>query len=266
MTVPPWLWVVFTLVAATAQTFRNATQRSLTERARHRRRDPCPLPLRPALRPDRARSWSGADRRAAARPTVASLGLGGARRGQPDRRDRLMLAAMRERSFVVTTAYTKTEPVQVALFAVVFLGEHVSLALAVAILVATAGVLVLSWPSRAGGEVFSWRPAVLGIASGGLFALAAVGFRGAIVALGDADYRAGRDRDAWPSRWPSRPCCSPAGCIVRDPAVLCAQSSSPGGRRCRPASSAPSPRRCGSSPSPSKDAGARCAPSGWSRS
>jgi drug/metabolite transporter (DMT)-like permease len=33
-------------------------------------------------------------------------------------------------------------------------------------------------------EVFSWRPAVLGIASGGLFALAAVGFRGSIVALG----------------------------------------------------------------------------------
>ena len=36
----------------------------------------------------------------------------------------LMLAAMRERSFVVTTAYTKTEPVQVAVFSVVFLGEH----------------------------------------------------------------------------------------------------------------------------------------------
>ena len=26
----PWLWVVFTIVAATAQTFRNAAQRSLT--------------------------------------------------------------------------------------------------------------------------------------------------------------------------------------------------------------------------------------------
>ena len=30
MAVAPWLWVVFTLVAATAQTFRNAAQRSLT--------------------------------------------------------------------------------------------------------------------------------------------------------------------------------------------------------------------------------------------
>ncbi|MEX0853047.1 MAG: EamA/RhaT family transporter, partial [Bauldia sp.] len=26
----PWLWAVFTLIAATAQTFRNAAQRSLT--------------------------------------------------------------------------------------------------------------------------------------------------------------------------------------------------------------------------------------------
>ena len=100
----------------------------------------------------------------------------------------LMLAAMRERSFVVTTAYTKTEPVQVALFAVVFLGENITLPLAVAILIATAGVLALSWPSRAGGEIFSWRPALLGIASGGLFALAAVAFRGGIVALGSVDF------------------------------------------------------------------------------
>ncbi len=30
MTGPSWLWIVFTLVGATAQTFRNATQRSLT--------------------------------------------------------------------------------------------------------------------------------------------------------------------------------------------------------------------------------------------
>ena len=65
----------------------------------------------------------------------------------------LMLAAMRERSFVVTTAYTKTEPVQVAVFATVFLGEYITPVLASAIIVATAGVIVLSWPSRAGREI-----------------------------------------------------------------------------------------------------------------
>src|SRR6185295_16789901 len=64
----------------------------------------------------------------------------------------LMLDAMRERSFVVAPAYIKTEPVQVALFVAVFLGEQVTPMLAAAILIATAGVLILSWPSRAGAE------------------------------------------------------------------------------------------------------------------
>ena len=35
----------------------------------------------------------------------------------------LMLAAMNDRSFVVVYAYIKTEPVQVALFGLVFLGD-----------------------------------------------------------------------------------------------------------------------------------------------
>jgi drug/metabolite transporter (DMT)-like permease len=99
-----------------------------------------------------------------------------------------MLAAMRERSFVVTITYTKTEPVQIALFALVFLGETVTLPLAAAVLIATVGVVMLSWPSRASGEIFSWRPALLGIASGALFALAAVGFRGGITALDTAHF------------------------------------------------------------------------------
>ena len=99
-----------------------------------------------------------------------------------------MLAAMRERSFVVTTAYTKTEPVQVAIFAVIFLGEHLSLTLTVAVVLATVGVLMLSWPAQVARQSYAWRPAVLGIASGSLFAIAAVSFRGGILALGDADY------------------------------------------------------------------------------
>ena len=38
----------------------------------------------------------------------------------------LMLAAMSERSFVVTIAYIKTEPVQVALFGLIILGDAVT--------------------------------------------------------------------------------------------------------------------------------------------
>lgn len=186
MTAPAWAWVVFTLVAATAQTFRNAAQRSLTETlgtagATHVRflfglpfgllmlavvavvAGPLPMPGAATL------AWTVFG----ALSQIVATGL--------------MLAAMRERSFVVTTAYTKTEPIQVALFAVVFLGEHLTPVLIAAILTATAGVLALSWPQRSGDEIFSWRPAALGIISGGLFALAAVAFRGGIGTL-DAPY------------------------------------------------------------------------------
>jgi drug/metabolite transporter (DMT)-like permease len=183
VTAPAWLWIVFTIIAATAQTFRNAAQKSLTE----------PLGTAGATH---VRFLFGLPF------GLLALGIVAAALGDipaPNARSlawtaigavsqivatALMLAAMRKRSFVVTTAYTKTEPVQVALFAVVFLGEHITAGLAAAVVIATAGVLLLSWPARAGGEIFSWRPALLGIGSGALFALAAVGFRGGITALG----------------------------------------------------------------------------------
>lgn len=95
----------------------------------------------------------------------------------------LLLAAMRERSFVVTTAYAKTEPVQVAIFGLIFLGDHVTPAMALAIVIATAGVLIVSWPRKDAAQPFTWGPAILGIASGALFAIAAIGFRGGIRAI-----------------------------------------------------------------------------------
>jgi drug/metabolite transporter (DMT)-like permease len=101
----------------------------------------------------------------------------------------LMLAAMGERSFVVTIAYIKTEPIQVALFGFICLGDKVSLPMAAAILVATAGVIVMSTKSIKLGEMSGGiRPTLLGLCSGGAFALAAIGFRGAILNLGLSDY------------------------------------------------------------------------------
>ena len=143
VTAPPWLWVVFTLAAAVAQTFRNATQKGLTARlgttgATHIRfLFGLPFGLVALLvvafvfgelpHPNAASlAWT----------TVGALSQIAA--------TALMLQAMRERSFVVTIAYTKTEPVQVALFAVVFLGERLTLSLAAAVLIATAGVVALS--------------------------------------------------------------------------------------------------------------------------
>jgi drug/metabolite transporter (DMT)-like permease len=100
----------------------------------------------------------------------------------------LMLAAMTERSFVVTTAYLKTEPVQAALFGFAFLGDALTLAKVLAIVVATLGVVVTAL--RPGGTkgFGSLRPTLLGLASAASFALSAVGYRGAILELHGASF------------------------------------------------------------------------------
>lgn len=101
----------------------------------------------------------------------------------------LMLAAMKERSFSVVTAYIKTEPVQVALFGVLVLGEHLSLGLAVAVLVATCGVILTSFKAGLADLTRNgtW-PVLLGVAAGAFFALAAIGFRGGILALDSGSF------------------------------------------------------------------------------
>lgn len=186
-TAPAWLWIVFTLVAATAQTARNATQKKLTAElgtlgATHVRfLYGLPFGLL-------ALGAVALLSRGLPIPTPTSLlwTLTGAL-GQIVA-TALMLAAMQERSFVVAIAYTKTEPLQVALFALIFLGEALSPVPALAVAIATIGVVVMSWPSHASGVAFSWRPVVLGIASGSFFAISAVGFRGGITAMGASDY------------------------------------------------------------------------------
>ena len=176
------LWIAFTLIAALAQTFRNAMQRDLiatlgTAGATHVRflfglpfacvflglvilatGLPPPLPGLPAL------AWIGTG----ALAQILATGL--------------MLAAMRDKSFVVTTAYTKTEPVQVALFGLVVLGDRLTWPLALAIGVATAGVLVMSWPHNSVGKQ-AFKPAALGLLAGSFFAMSAIGFRGGILQM-----------------------------------------------------------------------------------
>jgi drug/metabolite transporter (DMT)-like permease len=93
-----------------------------------------------------------------------------------------MLSVMGERSFVVAYAYIKTEPVQVALFGLVFLHDKVTPLSAAAIVIATLGVIVISLKPGA-SQVSTTRSTVIGIASGALFALSAIGYRGAILSL-----------------------------------------------------------------------------------
>ena len=187
---PGWTWIAFTVGAAGTQTLRNALQRSLTERlgtigATHVR-FLFGLPFGLLLLGLTA-ATTGLDQVTLSRDFAAWTALGALMQILGTA---LMLAAMRERSFVVATAYVKTEPVQIAVFGFVFLGESLGAAGTLAVLVATAGVLLMSVPAagvaRGAGGL---RPALLGIASGAMFALSAVGFRGAILALGDADFQ-----------------------------------------------------------------------------
>jgi len=98
----------------------------------------------------------------------------------------LMLAAMNDASFVVTTAYIKTEPVQTALFGLALLGDRLTPMLGLAIFIATAGVIVVAMKPSA-LKANGLAPAVKGIIAGGLFGLSAIGFRGAILSLNMPD-------------------------------------------------------------------------------
>jgi len=100
----------------------------------------------------------------------------------------LMLAAMNLRSFVVATAYTKTEAIQAAIFGFIFLGDQLTLLKTIAILIATAGVVVTA--IKPGGEKgFSdIKPTLLGLGAAATFALSAVGYRGAILNVPGATF------------------------------------------------------------------------------
>jgi drug/metabolite transporter (DMT)-like permease len=214
-----WLWAVFTVIAAFAQTVRNAMQRELTASlgtvgATHVRflfgfpfvlvSLAGVLAVTGGALPRPAWSfWPWVIDGALAQIAATAL----------------MLAAMNDRSFVVTIAYIKTEPVQVALFGFVLLGDRVTLPMAIAILIATAGVVVMSLRPGAGAKgdakegsgalaagtgvfgagtgVFGAgtglfgagsRATVLGLVSGAMFGLSATGYRGAILSLTGHDY------------------------------------------------------------------------------
>lgn len=181
----PHAWIAFTLAGAVGQTARNALQRELT------------ATLGP-LGAAQVRFLFGLPFAivflalvrivgAAPLPALNAAALGWAALGGVSQiaATALMLTAMRERSFVVTTAYIKTEPLQIAVFALL-LGEPLGLTGFAAVIIATAGVLLVSWPKPGAADPAApqtWRPAVQGIVAGGGFGLSAVGFRAAIRAL-----------------------------------------------------------------------------------
>jgi drug/metabolite transporter (DMT)-like permease len=177
------LWIPFTVLAAVCQTARNAMQRELTAKlgtvgATHVRflfgfpfalvflagvfiATGLPMPTLPWV------FWPWAIVGAGAQILATAL----------------MLATMNDRSFVVTIAYIKTEAIQAAIFGLIFLGDPLTIGMVVAILVATAGVVTMSLKGK-GAMEGGYRPVALGLFSGAVFAISAVGYRGAILSLG----------------------------------------------------------------------------------
>jgi uncharacterized membrane protein len=186
--IPGWWWIGFTLLAAGAQVLRNVMQKSLTQTlgtigATHVRfLFGLPFGLLFLLL---VLLVSGRALPAIPITFWAWVVLGGVAQIAATA---LMLSAMQSRSFVVATAYAKTEPVQLALFALIFLGDALSFATLLAILIATVGVLLMSWPkagalNTAAAQNDNRRSALFGVISGSMFALSVVGFRGAILSL-----------------------------------------------------------------------------------
>lgn len=188
MIAPDWLWIPVTLGAAIAQTLRNAAQRHLT-------------PVLGTLGATLVRFlyglpfaalWflvvrvAGDDDMPAANGlflawiVMASLAQIAA--------TALLLRVMAERNFALGVAYAKSEVLQIAVFGLLFLGDPLTAVALFAVVLGTLGVLMLSPPDRErplGTLVSGWttRPALLGMASGAGFAVAAVGYRGAALAL-----------------------------------------------------------------------------------
>jgi drug/metabolite transporter (DMT)-like permease len=100
----------------------------------------------------------------------------------------LMLVAMNTRSFVVTTAYLKTEAIQTAIFGFVFLGDQLTWLKVLAIVIATVGVVITAL--RPGGEkgFAELKPTITGLVAAAAFAMSAVGFRGAIITVPDVSF------------------------------------------------------------------------------
>lgn len=193
MIAPEWLWIPVTIGAALAQTMRNAAQRHLT-------------PVLGTLGATLVRFvyglpfallWLG-----------AVMVVGGFTLPAPNAgfawwivvssvsqiaATALLLRVMAERNFALGTAYAKTEVIQVALFGLVFLGDPLTPAAVAAIIIGTFGVLLLSpidrrRPLRTLISGWTTRSALLGLASGSCFGVAAVGYRGAALALEGAAF------------------------------------------------------------------------------
>jgi drug/metabolite transporter (DMT)-like permease len=188
-----WLWIPVTIWAAFAQTLRNAAQRSLIDTLGTlgatlvRFLYGLPFAARWLWIVHRLGEFAlpVPNARFAVWVTVGAVAQMVA--------TALLLRVMAERNFALGVAYSKTEIIQVALFGLAFLGDPVTAATAAAIVCGTLGVLLLApadkeRPWRALVAGWTSRTALIGLGSGAAFALSAVGYRGAALALEGAPF------------------------------------------------------------------------------
>ncbi len=189
MSTASWIWIPIVLVAALAQTLRNAAQRELTQSvgtlAATFARLVYGLPfagvwLLAVL------LWYRMPLPAIDAGFVGWIAVGALSNVAGTT---LLLTAMTRRNFLVAVAYGKTEILMVALFSLLLIGEVVSPVTAGAMLLATLSVLLLSMQ----GGARDLRPLAsaaasgtgwMGIGSGAAFAVAIVAYRAAALRLG----------------------------------------------------------------------------------
>ncbi|HMK68055.1 MAG TPA: hypothetical protein VK433_05870, partial [Stellaceae bacterium] len=139
-----WAWIPITIWAAFAQTLRNAAQRHLTSAlgtlGATLVRFLYGLPF--------AALWlavvTGATGVAAPLLHLEALLWGALGAVAQLAATALLLRAMQERNFTLAVAWSKTEIVQIAVFALVLLGDPLTLGLAVSVVLGTVGVMLSS--------------------------------------------------------------------------------------------------------------------------
>ena len=182
-----WLWIPVTMFAAAAQTVRNAVQRNVTKTA-----GVLPaafirffygLPFAVLF----LATIVGVTSSPLPAPNAAFLAWVTIGAVTQVLAAALFVAAMTHRSFVVAVVFSKTEVIQVAILSILFLGESIPGAAVAAILLSTAGVVLLAGKTAAEQHlgIASWlsRGAFLGLASGAMLAVCSVGYRGAVLEI-----------------------------------------------------------------------------------
>jgi drug/metabolite transporter (DMT)-like permease len=176
-----WLWVPVVLVAATAQTFRNATQSSLTgtigAAGATQVRFIYGLPF--------ALVFLGIvcvfEGHGPSMPNLQGMAFLAAGAVAQILATAIMLKAMHDSGFALVTALIKVEPILVAIAGFIVLDDPLTTQKLLAILLVCAGVILLGKITFQNKSAM--RALLLGMAAGGFFGVAAIGFRGAILSI-----------------------------------------------------------------------------------